>query len=41
MTVTQLRATMTTWEFILWAEFYDRERKAIQDMRDNQAHGSR
>ena len=39
MTVAQLRAAMTAWEFVLWADFYDRERKAIQAMRD--ANGSR
>jgi len=29
-TVAELRASLTIWELILWAEFYDRERQAIK-----------
>jgi hypothetical protein len=29
-TATELRNTITAWEFLLWAEFYDREHKAVK-----------
>lgn len=35
-TVAQVRAEITPWEFVMWGEFYQRERKAIEDL-----HGSR
>lgn len=31
-TVHQLRSQVTSWELLFWAEFYDREHKAIEEM---------
>jgi hypothetical protein len=34
MTVRDLRSRMSLWEFLLWGEFYRRERKEIKRMQE-------
>jgi hypothetical protein len=34
MTVAELRTKMTTWELLLWAEFYKREREELKKMKE-------
>lgn len=39
MTVAEVRARMTSWELLLWAEFYKRERAELKKLKEKRAHG--